>query len=117
MKHQLTIIDNESDQVTEVMEFDTLKEAQIAYEDSVDADLENGEYERYSYEIDGQPAGATYEDSEAEAAMLEKEVEEANLAELLNEEWPTREQRLRDLEEAFGTPEHTLEETWRRWGL
>lgn len=117
MKHQLTIIDNESDQVIEVMEFATLEEAQITYEDYEEADMDNGDYERYSYEIDGQPAGASYEYSEAEAEMLEKEIEEANLAELMEEVWPTREQRLRDLEEAFGTPEHTLEETWRRWGL
>lgn len=117
MKHQLKRIDNESDQVIEVMEFATLIEAHIAYEEYEDADLDNGAYERYSYEIDGQPAGATYEDSEAETVRIEQEIEAANLAELMEEVWPTREQRMKDLEEAFGTPEMTLEETWRRWGL
>lgn len=117
MKHQVTIIDNETNRTVEVMEFATLEEAKIAYEDCEDADLENGEYERYSYLIDGQPAGNSYKYREAEAVMIEQEIEDANIAELLEEEWPTREQRQRDLEEALGTPEHTLEETWRRWGL
>lgn len=56
MKYTVTAFNIEAQQHTTIGIYATELEAQIAIEDAVDEDIENGDYERYDYYINGEIA-------------------------------------------------------------